>query len=172
MVNLMSNDAARLEKAMLFMHYIWILPIQSAAVGYFIWQRARCVGIIGVTCLLLKTVPAQTFMARYRSLLRRKIALLTDRRVGIMNEIIQGIQVIKMYVWEIPFQSLVAEVRRMEIQQIRLVSYIGSLSISSLYFVGRSTLFISIVVLVLTEQKITADIVFSMARYFQILQVR
>lgn len=172
LVNLMSNDAARLETAMLFVNYIWILPIQSAAVGYFIWQRARWVGIVGVTCLLLKTVPAQTFIARYRSLLRQKTALLTDQRVGIMNEIIQGIQVIKMYVWEIPFQKVIAEARRLEIQQIRLVAYIGSLSISSLYFVGRSTLFISIVVLAVTGQNITADIVFSMARYFQLLQVR
>lgn len=168
----MSNDVSRLEKALLFGNSIWILPIQSVVVGYLIWRRARWVGVIGVTFLLLKTVPVQTYLGHYRSSLRKKVAWRTDKRIGIMNEIVQGIQVIKMYTWEIPFQAVVAEARRLELQKIRISSYVGSICGSSCYFVGRSTLFISIVVLIFTEQKLTADIVFSMGQYYHILQVK
>lgn len=171
-VNLMSNDVARLEKALLFGNAIWILPIQSVVVAYLIWRRARWVGVIGVTFLLLTTVPVQTYLGHYRSSLRKKVARRTDKRIEIMNEIVQGIQVIKMYAWQIPFQRVVAEARRLEIQKIRISSYVGSMCGSSCYFVGRVTLFVSIVVLILTEQRLTADIVFSMSQFYHILQVR
>lgn len=36
----------------------------------------------------------------------------TDARIRIMNEIIQGIQAIKMYAWEKPFAKIVDKIRR------------------------------------------------------------
>ena len=44
---------------------------------------------------------------------RSKIAVLTDQRIKMMNEIISGMRVIKMYNWEKPFAKLVADVRRL-----------------------------------------------------------
>lgn len=60
---------------------------------YLIWVRVGWAAVIGVVGLLLKTVPVQTHLSRLSSSLRMKVATRTDARVGIMNEIIQGIQV-------------------------------------------------------------------------------
>lgn len=57
------------------------------------------------------------------------MAKITDQRVGVMNEIIRGIQVIKMYAWEKPFARIVAEIRQKEIQKIRIASYIKAVNI-------------------------------------------
>ena len=43
---------------------------------------------------------------------RFKSVRVTDKRVRIMNEIISGIKVNKMYAWEYAFKKLVTEVRR------------------------------------------------------------
>ena len=47
-----------------------------------------------------------------RCFCRRQIAKYTDKRVGLMSEIIAGIQVIKMHCWEKPFAERVASIRR------------------------------------------------------------
>ena len=44
--------------------------------------------------------------------LRVETASKTDRRIRLMNEIVNGIKVIKMYCWEKPFSLLVDEARK------------------------------------------------------------
>lgn len=171
LVNLITNDVARFDLLLCYANYIWILPPQSIIVGYLLWQRVRWAAAVAVIGLLLKTVLVQTRLGHYALLLRKKIAERTDKRIEIKNEIIQGIQVIKMYAWEIPFHKLVSEARRLEIKQIQYSSYIKIFTLSSEIFVARSTLFITIATCILTGQSITADLVFSMAQYLQILRV-
>lgn len=129
MVNLLSNDVSRLDYGFIYAHYVWILPIQSALVAYLIWRQVQWAALVGVIGLLLKTIPVQTRLSSILSVLRMKVALRTDQRVGIMNEIIQGIQVIKMYAWEKPFQIVVAETRRREVKQIRYASFIRGVNL-------------------------------------------
>lgn len=43
---------------------------------------------------------------------RSKTAVLADHRIRIMNEVVSGIRIIKMYAWEIPFSAVVTGVRR------------------------------------------------------------
>lgn len=45
-------------------------------------------------------------------MLRGKIARRTDERVKVMSELVNGVQVIKMYAWEKPFEKLVAKLRK------------------------------------------------------------
>ena len=44
--------------------------------------------------------------------MRVKTAWKSDVRIGIMNEIVNGIKVIKMYGWEVPFSDKIAEARK------------------------------------------------------------
>lgn len=80
--------------------------------------------MVGVVGLLLKTIPVQTGLSKLSSICRMKIAKKTDKRVGIMNELIQGIQVIKMYAWEEPFRKVVKLARKKEVNMIRYASFI------------------------------------------------
>lgn len=76
-----------------------------------------------------------------------------------------------MYAWELPFQKVVAEARRLEVQQIRYASYLRGLNVSTMVFIERSTLFLAIAACVYFGETVSADVVFAMAQYFNILQV-
>nr|XP_014085546.1 multidrug resistance-associated protein 4 [Bactrocera oleae]XP_014085548.1 multidrug resistance-associated protein 4 [Bactrocera oleae]XP_036229160.1 multidrug resistance-associated protein 4 [Bactrocera oleae]XP_036229161.1 multidrug resistance-associated protein 4 [Bactrocera oleae] len=171
LINLLSNDVNRLDYGFIYMHWIWIMPLNAMLICYLIWLRIGWAAVVGVVGLLLKTIPVQTGLSKLASKLRMKIAERTDARVGIMNELVQGIQVIKMYAWEKPFQAVVGEARRREIKQIRYASYLRGFYLSTMVFTERSTLYITIAAAVLMGNQISADIVFSAASYYNILQL-
>lgn len=62
--------------------------------------------------LPLKKTVANVHVTSYRL----KSAKLTDKRINIMNEVITGIRVIKMYAWEYAFKKVVSAIRRYKIQ--------------------------------------------------------
>lgn len=171
LINLLSNDVSRLDYGFIFLHYVWVLPFQSVFTCYLIWRQVRWAAVVGVVGLLLKTIPVQTGLGRLQSVLRMRVAKRTDQRVGIMNELIQGIQVIKMYAWEKPFRTVVSLARKKEVRQIRWASYIRGIYLSTMMFTERSTLFIAIVACYFEGRPITADIVFPMAQFFNTLQL-
>lgn len=100
-----------------------------------------------------------------------RIAKRTDTRVSVMNELIQGIQVIKMYAWETPFRNVVKIARKKEVDQIRWASYIRGIYLSTMVFTERSTLLIAIIACIYEGIPIKADLVFSMASFFNVLQL-
>lgn len=58
-------------------------------------------------------------MSKIISLLRLKAATRTDKRIKLINEVINGIQVIKIRGWEQRFSQMTAIIRRMELTFIR-----------------------------------------------------
>ncbi len=47
-----------------------------------------------------------------------KAAVLTDKRVKVVKEVIEGIRVIKMYAWEYAYGTLLSTLRRCENQHV------------------------------------------------------
>lgn len=171
---------------------------KSILVCYFLWQQIQWAALVGVLALLLQSIPVQTILVAHVASLRMKLARCIDTRVSIMNELIENIRMIKMYVWEMPFEKVVANARRIEINQIRYLSYINGISMTSIAFIdcnfyliflfslircysrngfkkvaliSDTTLFISITTLLLTGQNLTADLIFPMNLHFDTLKV-
>ncbi|KYN32705.1 hypothetical protein ALC56_12984 [Trachymyrmex septentrionalis] len=170
-VNLLSNDMSKFEQLFLWLHYIWILPIQGSIIAFMIWQSVGIASLAGVFFIIIQTIPLQGYIGRCTSKLRSKIAVRTDERIRLMSEIIKGIQVIKMYTWEKPFAELVNCARKYEIDVLTLISYLRGFTLASCVFTERTTLYFTIMAYVLCGHSISADKVFSLAQYFNILQL-
>ncbi|XP_076758535.1 ATP-binding cassette subfamily C member 4 isoform X2 [Xylocopa sonorina] len=170
-INLLSNDVARFEQLFVSLHYIWILPIQVALITFMIWQKVGIAAFAGVFLISIQTIPLQGYMGKWISKLRLKIAIRTDERVRLMSEIIGGIQVIKMYTWEKPFEKLVSLVRSYEVDVLTLTSYLRGFTLASFVFTERTTLYFTIMAYVLLGNNISADKIFSIAQYFNMLQL-
>ncbi|XP_060810337.1 ATP-binding cassette sub-family C member 4 [Amyelois transitella] len=168
-VNLLSNDVNRFDVAIIFLHYLWIGPLATVIITYFMWLEISWAAVVGVGFMLL-FIPLQAYLGKRTSVLRLKTALRTDERVRLMNEILSGIQVIKMYTWEKPFADLVAKARKHEIKQIRATSYIRGVLTSFIMFMTRICLYCSIIVYVLVHNNITAKQVFVITSFYNILR--
>lgn len=93
----------------------------------------------------------------------------TDKRCRFMNEIIQGIQVIKMYTWESSFAKIVDTIRRQEIKAIRGSLFIRG-TLKSFNLITKVCIFLSLVTYLLyTDEPFTARRVFIVTSYFNYL---
>lgn len=52
-VNLLSNDVNRFDLAIIFVHYLWIGPLETIIITYFMYQEVGVSAIIGVATLLM-----------------------------------------------------------------------------------------------------------------------
>lgn len=51
-----------------------------------------------------------------------------DQRIKLMNEILNGIKVLKLYAWENSFKEKVLAIRQNELNVLRKTAYLGALS--------------------------------------------
>lgn len=82
--------------------------IHSISVIYFFGS----VGKLDVITIIFACSIVTAYIGKLSSKFRRLIALRTDERVRLVNEVISGIQVIKMYAWEKPFFNLMKTARK------------------------------------------------------------
>lgn len=168
-VNLLSNDVNRFDLAVIFAHQLWVGPIETIICTYFMYLQVGLSAAVGVF-LLIMFIPMQIYLGKKVSTFRLKTALRTDERVRLMNEIISGIQVIKMYAWEKPFAKLVSLARRYEIKMIRITSYMRGITLSFIMYSTRMSIFASILTYVLLGNDITAEKVFVLTCFYNILR--
>ena len=57
-VNLLSNDVARLDRAVVFFPFLFIGPVQTALVVSFMWKKIGISAVIGAATVLL-LIPLQ-----------------------------------------------------------------------------------------------------------------
>ncbi|XP_046746122.1 probable multidrug resistance-associated protein lethal(2)03659 isoform X4 [Diprion similis] len=96
-------------------------------------------------------------------------ALKTDERVQLMDEIVSGVQVIKMYAWEKPFCALIELARKLELRVVTKTSYIRGIYMSFNLFTTRMALWGTMIAMVFFDQELTADTIFVISAYFNIL---
>ncbi|XP_019852708.1 PREDICTED: multidrug resistance-associated protein 4-like isoform X2 [Amphimedon queenslandica] len=129
-VNLASNDVHKFDEAFARYHFLWIGPLHVMVVTYLLYIEVQWSAFVA-TALLVFQIPLHLTVLKFFSKLRFKAAKMTDRRVKVMNEVISGIRVIKMYAWEYAFRDLVATIRRTEL--FIVLKYYLCLSVSHTY---------------------------------------
>uniref|UniRef100_A0A8C5B493 Multidrug resistance-associated protein 4-like n=1 Tax=Gadus morhua TaxID=8049 RepID=A0A8C5B493_GADMO len=158
-VNLLSNDVNKFDEVTLYLHFLWLGPLQALAVMLLL------LFLIGPSCLagmtvLVVLIPVQTVFGRLFSTLRAQTAALADDRIRMMSEVVSGIRIIKMYGWEKLFTELVNEVRRKECSRIMKSSYLRALNMASFFVANKVIVFIALSAYVLAGNKMAASTVF------------
>ncbi|MXQ98866.1 hypothetical protein E5288_WYG002119 [Bos mutus] len=168
-VNLLSNDVNRFDQVTMFLHYLWVGPLQAVAVTALLWME------IGISCLagmvvLIILLLLQSCFGKLFSSLRSKTAALTDKRIRTMSEVITGIRTIKMNAWEKSFIDLITRLRSKEISKILKSSYLRGMNSASFFTVSKIMIFVTFITNELLDNLISASQVFVVVMLFEALR--
>lgn len=167
-VNLLSNDVSRFDIVSVFLHSMWLAPLLTIIVTILLYREVGFAGILGMIVIAIVT-PIQSYTGKLSSLFRSQTALRTDERVRLMDEIISGIQVIKLYAWEKSFKKLIYFARDQELKVIKKNSYVRALYMTFMLFTTRSALFCTMLAIVVMGEELTASKVFVISSYYSII---
>ncbi|XP_012238442.1 multidrug resistance-associated protein 4 isoform X1 [Bombus impatiens] len=167
-VNLVANDVNRFDLVSIFIHHMWSAPLSTLIIAYFLYIEAGYAGLIGIAAVFV-VVPIQSYTGKLSSKFRLQTAIKTDERVRLMDEIISGVQVIKMYAWEKPFCALIETARKLELQVVTKSAYIRGIYMTFNLFTTRMALFCTLISMLLFGDELSIDKVFVFSSYFNIL---
>jgi len=117
-VNLMSNDATRMQMFMAYVHNIWSAPFQIIAAFALLLNFIGPSSLVGLVVMIL-TLPTKKFLLTKIGAARKTVVNITDSRVKLINDVLQGIKVIKFYGWEGSFLDEISRVRAKEMTGLR-----------------------------------------------------
>jgi ATP-binding cassette, subfamily C (CFTR/MRP), member 4 len=185
-INLLTNDFSKFDAALCFIHDLWKGPLEVFLLGYLTYREMGISGVVGII-FILSFVPIQcksnekcsnfdcfmtfsfsAFIGKMSASFRNKTTKRTDIRVKLMNEIINGIQIIKFYAWEKNFAKVIAKIREKELRAVKGSSYIMAL-LYSMWAVSRVSLFLTLLTYVSSGNVLTARKVFIVSAFYNIL---
>ncbi|XP_043470122.1 ATP-binding cassette subfamily C member 4-like [Leptopilina heterotoma] len=168
-LNLLTNDVNSLDYAMPFFNYIWMSPIILILIAYITFIQTELSALSGIALYII-IIPLQGVLGKFSPKLAKQNACCTDKRLQLMNEIIGGVQVIKMYAWEKPFSKLVDKARLKEVSAIRKNYIIDTVVLAFESFASRLCIFVTIITYALLGNPIIAEKVFMIAAFYNILR--
>uniref|UniRef100_A0A3B3ZRN1 Uncharacterized protein n=1 Tax=Periophthalmus magnuspinnatus TaxID=409849 RepID=A0A3B3ZRN1_9GOBI len=126
-VNLMSVDAQRFMDLTTFLNMVWSAPLQIMLALYFLWQYLGASVLAGVAVMIL-LIPLNAFIAMKTRAYQVEQMRYKDERIKLMNEILNGIKVLKLYAWEKSFIEKILAIRQKELNVLRRTAFLGALS--------------------------------------------
>ncbi|KAJ1897428.1 hypothetical protein LPJ66_003379 [Kickxella alabastrina] len=100
-------------------HYLWTAPLHIALVLCMLYKTLGWSMLAGVAIMLI-SIPTSSGLSRSMQLLNTLLMGYRDQRMKIMDEVLSGIKIIKLYAWETSFIRRINDVRvRLELSTIR-----------------------------------------------------
>ena len=170
-INLMSIDTQRIMDVILSLNLFWSSPLTIALSLYSLWAYLGPSALAGLLVMVL-LIPTNAFlssrMKKYQAMNMKN----KDNRMKAMNEVIDGIKVLKLYAWEPSFEQQIGYIRNDEVQNLKKMSYLSALQtfiFNSTPFLVALASFMSFVLLS-PDNILDAEIAFVSISYFNIIR--
>ena len=121
--NLMSIDAQRFIEIVPFLNTVWSGPFQFALAIYFLYDLIGVSALAGLAVFAI-LVPINIYGGKYGRTIQVNQMKAKDERILLMNEVLQGIKVLKLYAWEKHFKQGVNDIRNEEMSQLIKAAYV------------------------------------------------
>eukprot|EP00127_Corallochytrium_limacisporum_P006972 Clim_evm26s239 gene=Clim_evmTU26s239 len=169
--NHMSTDVTKIMFFFYFVNYLWASPLQILITVLLLTTRIGKGALFGIAAMLLLT-PLQAIIARGMSKIQKKTLEVTDHRLKLTNEILQGIKIVKFQAWEKPLSDNITATRSRELHYLLFNSLLNAVN-SFLFQAGPPLMtFLSFAAFVLIDhQPLTPQKAFTALSLFGLLRV-
>ncbi|XP_074600378.1 ATP-binding cassette sub-family C member 4-like [Brevipalpus obovatus] len=144
LINLVSNDVSRFDLASVLSGDLLMAPFQTLIVSIILWRMLSYAYLVGVAVILV-FIGIQSYLGPKSGEIRGKTAEVTDKRINLMSQMVNGIKVVKMYSWEKSFSSKMDIIRKKEAKNIRKACLIWATNLSLGFITTRIILFLCLV---------------------------
>ncbi|XP_010906316.1 ABC transporter C family member 2 [Elaeis guineensis] len=125
--NLMTTDAETLQQVCQQLHNVWSAPFRITIALVLLYKQLGVASLVGSLMLVLM-FPLQTFVISKMQKLSKEALQRTDKRIGLMNEILAAMDTVKCYAWEQSFHSKVLSIRNDELSWFRRAQLLAALN--------------------------------------------
>ncbi|KII68208.1 Multidrug resistance-associated protein 1 [Thelohanellus kitauei] len=167
--NLVTVDSYRVQDGVIYMIMVGSCVLQIILCLIYLYYVMGLAFLAGVGVMLL-VIPINFLIVKLSKSIEVKQMKLKDERIKLITAIFNGIKLVKLYAWEIPFQSLVYIIRKKELKQISKVRALNSIVYSCMnvvpVFITMATFFAYIKL----NEYIDASVAFQSMAIFNILR--
>lgn len=167
-VNFISYDLNRFDSGTDLIHFVWVAPLFVLSIVYILYVETGLAGLVGVMWFSFVAV-LQSYNGNLTASIYGRMNKKSGNRLRIMNEIIAGIQVIKMYAWEKSFEKLVHLARREELEVLKKLNYVRNIFLSFSSICNHLALFFTLWVIISMKENITSAKVYGLVVYYGVL---
>nr|AHK05644.1 ATP-binding cassette transporter sub-family C member 1 isoform X5 [Tigriopus japonicus] len=125
-VNLMSVDVQRFMDLIPYLNMLWSAPFQIALCCYFIYRELGAAMFSGLAVMIIG-IPFNAIVASFSRKYQLAQMKNKDDRVKLMNEILGGVKVLKLYGWEESFMGQILDIRDREIAVLKKAAWVGAM---------------------------------------------
>uniref|UniRef100_A0AC35TYJ0 Multidrug resistance-associated protein lethal(2)03659 n=1 Tax=Rhabditophanes sp. KR3021 TaxID=114890 RepID=A0AC35TYJ0_9BILA len=124
-VTIMSVDIQRIQDITTFIMLFWSSPLQIALSIFFL---GRLLGwsILGGLAILVALIPFNLIIASKMKDYQVQHMKLKDQRLKMVNEVLSGIKVLKLYNWEDSLESTIHAIRQKELLVLEKLAYLNA----------------------------------------------
>lgn len=146
--------------------------LQAILAISFLWQELGVSALAGLAVMIL-IIPINLFIAVRTKSLQAIQMRYKDERLKMMNEILNGMKVIKLYAWEPSMLTTVADIRQREIYILKRIAYWNALST---FIITSTPFFVAVAsftayVLSSSDNILTPSVTFTSLALFNILRM-
>ena len=128
-VNIMAIDCGRYDELITILHTVWAGPLSITIAMVLLYRELGPSVFAGIATMLL-LVPTNIYIVRLLNKLQKVLLRWKDQRSKIINEVLQGIRVVKYFAWETNFMKKIGLIREDELKTLRESSILQAVATS------------------------------------------
>ena len=113
-VSLVAKDVEKIAEACLSLQYLWSGIFETVAVLCVVITLLGPITILPGVGLMCFFLPLQYVLGLFVAFRKKNLAVVSAKRISLMEEIMRGIKLIKIYGWEASFAKNLQEIRGVE----------------------------------------------------------